>query len=583
MSVEYKVMIDVLHATTEDASLSAIYTECRNALLLSSEEDGPCSELEFEENILLQTPEICAWSLSSEASNPDPLPTNRKKAKPIAYEADFGQVTAIDSSLKDELGSEFEFVNGPSWQSAVDPKTYHYLPHNGRYRATKLAKRIGINNGKSINRKGFGNPRSSRESKALLLELIQKELKSEYDMFLLVEKQRQSLQRENEARLNNNTDTVHTDASCTLAACNASAATNSQVDFKASDAGTSRRPVPPLSMNHLTKEEGVRYLEQVSSRLRELQLSLRESSDADDDNNDDREPSTQLPSQDRQMSTASAPAMATVGKQIDVSGLNRHKKLPAIRTEAKHESSELEVKGDESGKSASAKVGDASAQQRWHGTLLTQDDDTVQSGVHMSRPFFFYPPEAMRLRHVQKPPKAPSATETEPAAGDAKTATGYRLSRATENSANTHDLQTLTLLDDIRASYNQAAVTQDEDDVSCESRPVGGFRVVSPSRGDGRPPLPNITARNPALIFKDWKQRNAKSISGANNNFLRRPRPGLTPPAVLDVLSAVRSRGSSPLNVERRLPATVTAVRGNMMPEVMVKRAGLAVSSKRII
>ena len=581
MTSDHKKLFEVLHVVGDSSSSAReLYTTCRNALLHFGDDDIGLSTMEFNDGIVLNSSDIGAWSSDHDKATPDPIPTNRKKPKSSAFEMDFAAAAAMDSLPKEDSTSEFEFVNGPTWQTAVDPKTYHYLPQNGRYRATKLAKRLHVNSNKSNNRKGFGNQRSSRASRAVLMDLIQKELKSEYDMFLMVEKQRKSLKRIEGARTNN---CDLTDEACPLAACDASAATNSQIDFKSTIGDppiSTRRKVPPLNMHHLSQEEGVRYLEQVSSRLRDLQLSLRESSMEADECEDTKQIEHK---EDRQVSASSSPVMATIGKQIDMSPLNRNRKLPGIRTEALvEEELELPVKTEES----SGKVGKTAEEEkgpRWRGSLFTHnDDDTkLQPSVHTSKPFFFYPPDAMRLRESHKPTKQPSSAQTQP--GDSHTTPNYRLSRADESITRDRDLQTLALLDDIRTSYNKVkgVPPRDEDDVSCESRPIGGFRVVTPR---GRPPLPGIATRNPDLIFKDWKGRGVKSIpTGSNNNFLRRPRPGLTPPAVLDVLNTVRSRGSSPIGVERRLPHAVTSVRGNMMPEVLVKRAGLTVSSKRII
>ena len=79
---------------------------------------------------------------------------------------------------------ERDFVDVPAWKICVEPTTYRYVPNNGRYRATKLARRLEI---QRCVRKT--TDKLNPEQKHLQRE-IQRELRREFDVFMQYQKEK---------------------------------------------------------------------------------------------------------------------------------------------------------------------------------------------------------------------------------------------------------------------------------------------------------------------------------------------------------------------------------------------------------
>ena len=81
---------------------------------------------------------------------------------------------------------ELDFVDSPAWKICIEPTTYRYIPNNGRYRASKLVKKLEIQ--KCVRK--TCNEKLSPEQRQLQRD-IQRELRREFETYLRMEKQRQ--------------------------------------------------------------------------------------------------------------------------------------------------------------------------------------------------------------------------------------------------------------------------------------------------------------------------------------------------------------------------------------------------------
>ena len=119
---------------------------------------------------------ICSWELS--ISNP------RLISKARRQKTTYNQEQPAES--QEARSKEYEFVDAPAWRICVDPNTYSYVPNNGRYRASKLVKKID-NQRYAARRLQYQQVPPERQQ---LQREIQRDLRQEFEMYLKQEKEK---------------------------------------------------------------------------------------------------------------------------------------------------------------------------------------------------------------------------------------------------------------------------------------------------------------------------------------------------------------------------------------------------------
>ena len=101
-----------------------------------------------------------------------------------------------DYPSEEKRSKEYEFVDAPAWRICVEPSTYQYVPNNGRYRASKLVKRIESQ--RHVKRLQYQQETRMTPERQHLQREIQRELRKEFEMYLKLEKDKQSANNESD-------------------------------------------------------------------------------------------------------------------------------------------------------------------------------------------------------------------------------------------------------------------------------------------------------------------------------------------------------------------------------------------------
>lgn len=122
--------------------------------------------------------------------NPKFVTAKRKKSLSVPSEPVNGdEMNKTDSDPYSQC-YEIDFVECPAWRIGVEPLTYRYMSNHGRYRAYKLGQRL-INVNSRLRSNGKVN-----YDRHKLRNAIQTELKMEFETFLHCEKLRRSMIRQ---------------------------------------------------------------------------------------------------------------------------------------------------------------------------------------------------------------------------------------------------------------------------------------------------------------------------------------------------------------------------------------------------
>ena len=560
--------------------------------------------------------------------------SRKKKSDALALCSDTSDI-ANGQVVHKRRNYELDFVNCPAWRMGVEPMTYRYLPSNGRYRAFKLARRHDT---PKPFQKSFSTTKLSTDLRHLQKE-IQRELRKEFDMFLSVEKQKSSVMRQletkrmHEEKLKRDSDTKSDpgDYKGTRSGINSvlTSADGPRVKVVGAENANDghnklQTMVPSLNMQRLSKEQGELYLEQVSSRLREMKKDVN-----------DRVP---LKTLENCFTTTGYPKPVSEAEPLlsDRStrpSLNRYKRLPAVKdTEQSNDHVKLIPASD-----VASSVGRMPNAFVWTHTQSTKQSDvkvldTPRTTLHVPHPLMYYPPDLSRVDDsvadsalsaavlASKPaPKPTSGLQKIKQMNDVhksrplRLISEYKLRKGSENPYNEVDPETFSIVDTIRSSYPLCGGDlKGDDDVSVESRPIKQTkpssvakttgttsRFIDP-RGSNRTPNYEDYAHGQLLQLKppsgrhidksqliddcDFLLTNFGSEKGARQgvtSFLRRPRPGRTP--LDDAPSVATKVVHDTADADAAKHSAHSSVRGNIMPEVMIRRAEIAVTSKRII
>lgn len=574
--------------------------------------------------------DVSAWD------NLDPNPKyllniKKKKLDSLSIETD---LTNASSSLHTKRDFELEFVRCPAWRIGVEPVTYRYMPNNGRYRASKLAKRLHV---PKAFKKSFSTPKLSSDSTHLKSE-IHRELRKEFEMFISLERQQSIVKRQQEAkeqreqRISNGIKT-HTEYRFTRKKSEpniAQASRHDSTSVKTKDASRDakysstliQRTVPPFDLQHLSKDQGEAYLEQVSSRLRELQTNITDGKcDVERQQHEGYLKAAGYPKPNSDIKHSSnQPQFATVAG----SSLNKHKKVPAIMNDV-HKHRPLDGARKKNYFSSTESLPPANdtnspvhlaTEQNSNTRMASQQMlDTPRTTLHLPHPLLYYPPDlgqsSESINKAQGFASKSRRKELEERKNDADAPiqlfSDYKLRKAIDNPFNEVDSETYSLIGNIRSSYSELAngvgVSLSEDDaISIEARVDNKTNKdcsvtkatptrYSDPRGSNVTPNYEDYARSQVLHHPSGSARH-----GAGNQPERFDDSHL----VLTNFVAERKRNSvvsthtqrtrNALALAKRLPGETSlgetaklAVGANFMPKVMVRRAEIAATVKRII
>ena len=631
----------------------------RNASSLSEEETSPesgksdnlhfkndrrhrrqlvsCSDALLDNDYLmincLPTENIVVGAWENVVPCPQYVTNSRKKKNDLlAISSDTSDLTSGQTTVRQRRNYELDFVNCPAWRMGIEPMTYRYMPSNGRYRAFKLARRQDT---PKAFKKSFSTSKLSTDARHLQKE-IQRELRKEFEMFLSVERQKSSMMRQLEAkqRIQHEKKNQHgTNAvsdlkgnSSGLRAASphdsviATPDDSSNPGCAAQDSNAKSKSVPALNMQQLSKEQGEYYLEQVSTRLKEMEKDVY-----------NRVPLKRFEGC-LEATGYSKPESEPKQQQTDQTSnysLNRYRKLPGV-----NDSATLSLAKTNYNKCSRVVNDDTNCTDQTASGLVThsakQPDakllDTPRTTLHMPHPLMYYPPDLSRVNDTANPGPALAKAVSKPVNGVQKVGdmsnqgrpfrlvSEYKLRKgSSEQAFDTLDPETFNVIDTIRSSY-QLCGSRSEEEVSVESRSTGAVarqcsvtqaeapsRFVDP-RGSNVTPNYEDYARSQVIHRKSYGGRQLDksqlisdcdflltSFGGGEKtrpgapSILRRPRASraplleetLTVPAPAKTVHDVSGDSSPKLSAH--------SVRGNIMPEVMIRRAEIAVTSKRII
>ena len=557
---------------------------------------------------------------------PNPQYIVPKRRKSTIQEESVVEESAVEAEDKLQRNYELEFVNCPPWKIGVEPFTYRYMGNNGRYRAYKLARKLVNSNRAKVGHVEMGN---LNPDKRLLQREIQRELRREFDTFVKTEREVSALFRQKELAAANlkqkkrrqektenqserdekkSTETEQGKGKVTSEDDNP-VTSNSETPRSNLSILSSQTPLPPITIPLLSSEKEETQVKQLSRSMDDLSTIKAEGAKKEEklwhippsvnvDNQAElrgrsrrfewsaqavvlqssSEPPSRISPRVSRNNKSAPLAKIDTNSGYQLNSGYRLQKLPTISdfNDNEYESSQEYVGQKEVLLGQGYQI--KSADQGFIGNKGPRRRDDIVS-KHQCQD------DTMSIISEPLMPRSPVLQGT---------AYDIRKLRASANQFHQLYPDTVSLVGDIRSVYNQNQGYPESNSTRDNVVSAGDYQ----REGNGPPDFSMLVKQKGEKIKEDTQQVqdltkiistkqyvNTKTRTGLNP-YLRKPKPGtdaihqqlitMEQPDIAETLATI------PLN--EPTPGLSNHVRrGDVMPEMMVRRAEISLTNKRVI